>query len=95
MVLKDFVGKEVFSTSTKEHHIIDKLDGVGIYVGTVKQNKYGTYSHFVCKTGTAPYDNAIVRGSLAFEDKTLFEPFKKFTKNINTRKEDLTHIFII
>ena len=75
--LKDFIGKEVVCTNTKEHYLIDELDGVGIHVKTIKQNKYGTYSHFVWKTGTAPYDNAIVNGSLTFVDKTLFEPFKK------------------
>lgn len=77
MELKDFIGKEVVCTDTKEHYLIDELDGVGIHVRTVKQNKYGTYSHFVWKTGTAPYDNAIVKGSLTFVDETLFEPFKK------------------
>ena len=28
-------------------------------------------------TGTAPYDNAIARGTLVFEDVTLTEPFKE------------------
>ncbi len=77
MKLKDFIGKEVIDTSTKEHYIIDELDGVGIHVRTIKQNAYGTYSHFLWKTGTAPYDNAIVRGTLCFVDEGLFEPFKK------------------
>jgi hypothetical protein len=76
MELKDFIGKEVVDASTKEHYIIDKLDGVGIHVRTIKQNKYGTYSHFVWKTGTAAFDNAIVKGELVFVDEALFEPFK-------------------
>ena len=77
MELKDFIGKEVVNTTTKEHYVVDKLDGVGIYVRTIKPNACGTYSHFVWKTGTAPYDNAIVNGSLVFVDEQLFEQFKK------------------
>ena len=66
MEIKDFIGKEVMSASTKEYFIIYKLDGVGIYVRTIKPNGNGTYSHFVWKTGTAPYDNAIVNGYISF-----------------------------
>ena len=77
MELKHFIGKEVVCTSTKEHFIIDKIDGAFIEVRTINKNQYGTYSHFCWKTGTAPYDNAIVAGELVFIDETLFEPFKE------------------
>ena len=42
MEIKDFIGKEVMSASTKEYFIIYKLDGVGIYVRTIKPNGNGT-----------------------------------------------------
>ena len=77
MEIKDFIGKEVIATSTKEHYIIDKLDGNFITVRTKTLNEYGTYSHYRWQTGTAPYDNAIVKGKLVFVDETLFEPFKE------------------
>ncbi len=77
MKLKDFIGKEVVCTSTKEHFILDKIDGAFIEVRTKNKNQYGTYSHFCWKTGTAAYDNAIVTGELVFVDETLFEIFKE------------------
>lgn len=75
MELKDFIGKVVISEKTKVHYVIEKIDGAFIAVRTAKQSEKGTYSHYRWMTGTAPYDNAIAKGTVVFEDETLKQPF--------------------
>jgi hypothetical protein len=77
MEIKDFIGKEVMSTNSKQHYIIEKIDGTFISARATKPSENGTYAHYRWMTGTAPYDNAIVAGELVFIDETLFEPFKE------------------
>lgn len=77
MEIKDFIGKEVMSTNSKQHYIIEKIDGTFISARATKPSKNGTYAHYRWMTGTAPHDNAIARGTLVFEDVTLTEPFKQ------------------
>lgn len=77
MEIKDFIGKEVMSTNSKQHYIIEKIDGTFISAKATKPSENGTYAHYRWMTGTAPYDNAIARGTLVFEDVILTEPFKE------------------
>lgn len=77
MEIKDFIGKEFFNKQTKKCYVIEKIDGAYIDARETQPNKYGTYAHYRWMTGTAPYDNAIAKGTLVFKDETLTAPFKE------------------
>lgn len=94
MEIKGFIGKEVISEKTKRHYVIEKIDGAFIAARTAKQSENGTYAHYRWMTGTAPYDNAIAKGTLVFKDETLTSHLRKRMKNIDIMQEKLTSIFI-
>ncbi len=77
MKIKDFIGKEVIHTKSRNQYILDRIDGVAIYVREEKQNQYGTHATYCWKTGTGPYDNAIANGTLIFRDESLTELFRE------------------
>ena len=75
MEVKDVIGRTVFCPRTKACYVIHEVDGVHITVREDKKNGWPSYYRF--ETGTAPYDNAIVRGSLVFTDGSLYQPFRE------------------
>jgi hypothetical protein len=81
MKIKDFIGKVVKSKNTGKKYVLYEIDGVAITVREVEKNQYGTYSTYCWKTGTAPYDNAIAKGELVFEDEKLTELFRECYEN--------------
>lgn len=77
MKIDDFIGKIVQHKETGKQYILYRIDGVQITVREIEKNKYGTYTTYCWKTGTAPYDNAIAKGILVFEDGKLTKPFRE------------------
>ena len=76
MVLQDFLGKVVVS-SDNQRYVIKELDGAYIEAASEKPGSSGYHSHYTWENGTAPYDNAIARGDLVFQDPTLLAPFRE------------------
>lgn len=72
MELKDFIGKTVVGKNPRWRYTLYRIDAVEIAAQALPPNS-GCY---VWRTGTGPYDNAIARGTLEFEDPALYEPFK-------------------
>lgn len=75
MNIKEFVGKEVVSKESGKRYILVKIDGAGISARENRPNQYGNYATYCWKTGTAPCDNAIAKGTLIFVDQSLKELF--------------------
>ncbi len=75
MELKDFIGKVVLSSDSKERYFIEEISAVYIQVVSEKLNSIGYPSHYQYKTGTLKNDNAIATGKLIFEDSSLTKPF--------------------
>ena len=72
MELKDFIGKVVIDAENKHRYELYRIDAVEVAAKALPPHS-GCY---VWRTGTGPYDNAIARGTLVFEDPSLYEPFK-------------------
>lgn len=72
MELKDFIGKVVIGKENRWRYTLYRIDAVEIGAQALPPNS----GHYVWRTGTGPYDNAIARGTLEFEDPSLYEPFK-------------------
>ena len=72
MELKDFIGKVVIGKENRWRYTLYRIDAVEIAAQALPPHS-GCY---VWRTGTGPYDNAIARGTLEFEDPSLYEPFK-------------------
>ena len=74
MELKQFIGKIVISTSTKNRYRLHNITSPYIDVETEKPDGSGNYSHyrFNCIN-----EDPISSGTLIFEDQTLTEGFKK------------------
>lgn len=75
MDIKEFIGKEVVSMESGKRYILVKIDGVEISAREKIPNQYGNYATYCWKTGTAPYDNVIAKGTLIFVEQSLQEPF--------------------
>lgn len=84
MELKDFIGKVVISTSSKERYTLYRITAPEIAVLTEKTNKYGTHSCYCWETING---DPISNGYLVFEDQLLTEPFKE-AYNAYSRTED-------
>ncbi len=84
MILKDFIGKVVISTYTNTRFVITEITAPEIAVRTEKPNGLGYYSHYCWETING---DPITNGDLAFEDKSLTEPFK-VAYNAYCRTED-------
>ena len=74
MEVRDFVGKTVICSSTKERCRLERITSAYIDVATERPNTSGYLSHyrFEC-TSVDP----ISSGTLVFEDTSLTELFKK------------------
>lgn len=74
MELKQFIGKIVISTETKNRYRLHRITSSYIDMESEKPNGSGYYSHyrFDCING-----DPISNGDLIFEDQSLTEPFKK------------------
>ena len=74
MELKQFIGKIVISTSTKNRYRLHRITAPYIEVASEQPNSSGYPSHyrFDCVNG-----DPITNGNLVFEDQSLSEPFKK------------------
>jgi hypothetical protein len=74
MELKQFIGKIVISTSTKNRYRLHRITSPYIDVEFEQPNSSGYHSHyrFNCING-----DPISNGDLIFEDQSLSEPFKK------------------
>lgn len=74
MELKEFIGKVVISTKTKQKFYLKKITSPEIGVVTMTPDNDGHYTHYIWKTINGdPFSN----GSLVFEDASLLEPFRK------------------
>ena len=76
----------MISAKTKKRYVLTEITGAEITAREEKPNNYGTYAHYCWETGTAPYDNAIARGDLMFENKALTESFKEIYENHSNSK---------
>ena len=72
MQLKDFIGKVVIGKENRWRYVLHRIDAVDIAAQALPPHS----GFYVWRTGTGPYDNAIARGTLEFEDPSLYEPFK-------------------
>ncbi len=77
MELKDFIGKVVIHAQTKKRYVLYKLEAACIEVKEEKADENGIRRCYCWEVGTLPYDNAIAKGRLIFEDATLLEPFRE------------------
>ena len=84
MELKDFIGKVVISTESKERYVLKEITAPEIAVRTEKPNERGYYSHYCWETING---DPISNGYLVFEDQSLTEPFKA-AYNAYCRTED-------
>ena len=73
MELKDFIGKIVISTYSKQRYVLDEITAPEIKVRTEKANEYGYYPHYCWETING---DPISNGNLMFEDQSLTELFK-------------------
>lgn len=73
MELSKFIGKVVFSPHTRERFLIDEITAPEICVATVELGPYGQPRHYAFETING---DPFSRGTLVFEDASLFEPFK-------------------
>ena len=73
MELKDFIGKVVISTESKERYVLTKITAPEIAVCTEKPNDRGCHPCYCWETINS---DPISRGYLKFEDESLTEPFK-------------------
>ncbi len=73
MGIKDFIGKVVISTGSKERFYLDEITSPKIRVVTTTPDNQGHYTYYCWKTINGdPFSN----GYLVFEDAGLLEPFK-------------------
>lgn len=72
MERKDFIGKVVIGKENGWRYSLYRIDAVEIGARALPPHS----GFYVWRTGTGPYDNAIARGTLVFEDPSLYEPFK-------------------
>jgi hypothetical protein len=74
MELKQFIGKTVISTSTKNRYVIEKITApyIGVRSGNPNSSGYPSHYRFDCING-----DPISNGTLIFEDQSLAEPFKE------------------
>lgn len=74
MELKDFIGKVVISTKTKQRFYLHRITAPDIGTVTVAPDSFGHHTFYRWDTINGdPFSN----GNLIFEDATLLEPFKK------------------
>ncbi len=73
MELKDFIGKVVFSPTTKRRYILRSITAPKIKAETEKPDMNG---HHACYCWETINGDPISNGSLVFEDASLTEPFK-------------------
>ena len=73
MELKEFIGKVVISTQSKERYVLQEITAPEIEVRTEKPNERGYYSYYCWETING---DPISRGDLQFEETSLTEPFK-------------------
>ena len=73
MELKDFIGKVVISTESKERYVLTEITAPEITVRAEKPNDRGYHSCYCWETING---DPISRGYLRFEDESLTEPFK-------------------
>ena len=73
-LFKNFIGKIVISTRSKNRFVIEKITAPEISVRTEKPNKLGYYSYYCWDTING---DPISNGDLVFEDPSLTDPFKK------------------
>ena len=73
MELKDFIGKVVVSTETKERYVLKAITAAEIAVRTEQPNEHGLYPCYGWRTING---DPISSGYLRFEDESLTEPFQ-------------------
>lgn len=73
MELKDFIGKVVISTESKERYVLTEITAPEITVRAEKPNDRGYHPCYCWETING---DPISRGYLRFEDESLTEPFK-------------------
>lgn len=73
MELKDFIGKVVISTESKQRYVLKEITAPEIAVQTEKPNERGYYSCYCWETING---DPISKGYLRFEDASLTEPFQ-------------------
>ena len=73
MQIKDFIGKVVISTESKERYVLTEIKAPEIAVRTEKPNEHGYCSCYCWETING---DPISNGDLVFEDSSLTEPFK-------------------
>ena len=74
MEIKDFIGKIVINTKTKERYLLTEVTSPYIEVKTEKLNEYGCRSCYRFETING---DPFTDGVLVFENASLAEPFKK------------------